>query len=736
MQTRSFVLNNQLLASDNFASGSLAAGWGTWPTLAQCAITGTPPFYAEPVAAGATSYGQLWTGLTWPADQISEITIQTAGAGTNTYSLGVRYTASNNGYQAIFNTGSNILQVYKVVSGALTQLGSNTGISATSSGDVISFSAIGAVIAFYKNGKRIFYIGDTTFPSGGSPGFFLGANTAVANAQVSSWRGYSGVQQDGIWQKQGCVFAPTAGEVALGGSLGTGVTPLQGVIFDSNPQILTQFSKVYKCWFTSGATGLVGVGYAESPDGITWTRYSSNPVIPLYVNGAVFKSGGTYYHWGQSSSQIGNGSPFMHTSLDGINWTAAVATDLSGISACYYNLSVVDFIAGTFYVLFGALNGVGGAANTYAASSTNGINWTVLNSGNPVISNFFMGGTSVKVGNTYYAWCNSNQPGQGNGNFDPLENVLYKSTDRVNWTFVRHSLHAWGAWESLNSNAAGVYAVSVLQVGNRVGMFYIGSPADNAAPQVYQGGLALAGINSTLAQIVAVNVNEDATVQVASDAFPGNSLSANWTIPPQSSAMSVSGGHASASTSAAACWAVRTGETYSGSQYSEITISTLGGISGTINCTPLVLASPTAKTFYQAEWTGPTGSTNSIPGIFKQIAGVQTLLGQIGNTVTPQPGDVIRLTVTLGGSDGFPVLTLSQNGFTILQVQDTTATPLTSGSPGMFINTNGSSVANAAISLWAGGNANVLPTFSASSAALWLMDQNTDIDIVKRRRGF
>ena len=61
------MANNTLLASDNFASGSLAAGWGTIPVFSgngMCQVVNAPPMVAE-AKTTAAGYGQMWTGLTW-----------------------------------------------------------------------------------------------------------------------------------------------------------------------------------------------------------------------------------------------------------------------------------------------------------------------------------------------------------------------------------------------------------------------------------------------------------------------------------------------------------------------------------------------------------------------------------------------------------------------------------------------------------------------------------------------
>lgn len=707
------MANNTLLASDNFASGSLAAGWSAWPNLAESAITAGSPFYAEPTAIN-TSCGQLWTALTWGNDQISEVTIQSLNTtGTNVLTLGVRYTSGNSGYQAAITHASGVatLIVQKITAGSATQLGSTVSGLTIASGDVWSLSALGAVIAVYQNGTRIFYIGDATFPSGGAPGFFQSATNAVVNSQVASWRGYNSVQQDGIWTKQGVIFAPTAAEVASGGNFGTGVTGMQGVIYDTNPQILAGPS-VYKGWFTN----LNGVNYAESADGISWTRYSSNPVISAYANGQVFKYNGIYYHWGQPAASIGSATAYMSTSADGIHWSAQTATNLptGGTYPNVYYLVIADVIAGIFYALFSALNGTGSAPNTYLATSADGITWAMQNSGNPVLANVFgMDCSVLKIGSTYYMYGTANQPGQGNPsapNFDPLETVLYSSTDLINWTLVHHSIHRSGLWESLNSTESGAYATSVLYMPtlNRVGMYYVGSPGDSTGPQVYQGGLALAPVGSTLAAIV--STNEDGTTQVAVDAFTSGvgPLSANWTTQATAGALKiVAGPFVEATTTAGSrCVGLYTGASFGVNQYSEITVHAMVGGRTAQFILPLVLGQVATHTYYYAQLTSPTGTiTGGVDfQIGKSVNNVGTVLSNPNatpNNLTVQVGDVIRLASTQG-SDGSIVLSVYQNGFLILQAQDYAAS-ITSGFPGIQIN-NTIALTDAQISLWAGGN--------------------------------
>ena len=123
---------------------------------------------------------------------------------------------------------------------------------------------------------------------------------------------------------------------------------------------------------------------------------------------------------------------------------------------------------------------------------------------------------------------------------------------------------------------------------------------------------------------------------------------------------------------------------------------------------PMVLASTTALTDYEGWIASPTATRDAAAAIYKRVAGTATQIGPTAS-VTPAVGDVWRLSV-FTGSDGFPVLSLFQNGYLVLQVQDSSSTPITSGNPGIAAYSS-LAIGDAQISLWAGGNANVTPNY-------------------------
>ncbi len=98
----------------------------------------------------------------------------------------------------------------------------------------------------------------------------------------------------------------------------------------TNPAVLFENNE-YKMWYLAAGNGIPWkVGYATSPDGVTWTRYQNNPItLPAvgfvgFVGGpTVLKLNGTYHMWYHSGSPPNwvNSDIYHVISTDGINWT-------------------------------------------------------------------------------------------------------------------------------------------------------------------------------------------------------------------------------------------------------------------------------------------------------------------------------------------------------------------------------------------------------------------------------
>lgn len=703
------MANNQLLASDNFASGSLAAGWSAVPGQSVCQVVVGPPNFTEANVVGTVA-GQIWTGLTWPNDQISEVTVTMTGSAvaTTLIQLHVRNQggASYSGYRAIIKD-SGAWEIDVVTAGTPTSLISGTGLT-IGANDVWCFSAFGSVFVLYQNFLRIGYIGDATY-TGGSPGYSQQATTSLSTNEVFSWRGYSAVQQDGVWQKQGCVMPANATELAASPS---GIAGLSGITFGP-AKFLS--GNVYGAYFGYGNN----TGYAESPDGKIWTRYSGNPVFAS-SDSIVFQNGGTWYAVAQATQ--GASIPHLFTSTDGLNFTDQGATNLPSTG---YPCGIADVISGKFYLLFGILNGTGGAPNGYLYSAPVGtpLVWTEENSGNPVLPNAFPGSVVRKltVGGvpTYFEWSTSNQPGQGNAtfpNFDPCEAIRWRSTDLLTWTYDSKSIHAAQMSDSLNNTNAGVAVNCVIDVGGKAYMYYQGSPGDSSGPPDYQPMLAIAPV--ALAQLV--TQPETAQQAVATDVFArgAGGLGANWTTPTGISDLKIaSSGVVEPSVLNTDCMALYTGASFGSAQFSSVTVLTLSA-SDYQYLAPVVLGQLGSESGYFLIWDTPIGTQSTDLRIVVKTSGTPTvLLGSFKATLTA--GDVLTLASFIG-SDGFVTLIAFQNEFQIMQTEDYSNT-YTSGLPGIYMYAY-DALTDVQISAWAGGNANVIPTYpSVGNGSLLLL---------------
>lgn len=705
------MANNLQLASDYFAGGALNPGWSAisgWSTGQ--VISGTPNV-TEPNVLG-TNAGQIWTGQSWPNDQISEVTLNHALSVTGcNVALVARFSnAAQSGYVAVAE-GNGSLQLFSGTNGTYTQIGATQSGLTWSAQDVLTFMVAGCCLSFYQNGILRYAYYDTTYTGGGYPGYYQIAVTSLANSQVSSWRGYSLIQQDGVWQKQGVVIPATSADLS-GATAGVGIQ-ICTVLYDSNPQILSG-SNVFKTWIVSDWSNdaTSSMYYAESLDGKSWTRRAS-AVLSDVTNGAVFKFGGTYYMYAQAAGSSGSGNQLVYTSSDGISWSAQSPTSVlaAGGSGAwdrsgFYNIcTIFGPIAGTYYGYY--IGGASGGFATGLATSTDLINWTKYAS-NPVIS---AGSTasvirnaSAQVGSTYYMWCTASLGSiLGGTTLDPFECVRYKSTNLTTWTLDSHSMHRQQMYESLNSVKGGLIPAAILNVGGRAYMWCDSSMGDASGPQIGQVSLAIAPVSIA----ALVTQPETATTQVASDNFSGT-LS-NWTIAPGGIALQISGGLLEATATASNCFEYYSAKSFAPNQYSEATIHTLLATGSYIYLVVRTQTTGSTLNGYFAQIPGPTGSSQVIFNIQRFVNGSGTVIGP-NFTSTPNVGDVFRLSVVTG-SDGFPVLSLYQNGFLIAQVIDYLA-KFAAGSPGILL-AAASAVTNVQISAWSGGNSNVIPNYGS-----------------------
>jgi predicted GH43/DUF377 family glycosyl hydrolase len=178
----------------------------------------------------------------------------------------------------------------------------------------------------------------------------------------------------------------------------------------------------YKMWYTSAG----GIGYAISPDGINWTKYSGNPIFiagtqsweagGVYL-GCVMPVTGGYKMWYSGWNTGGTHESIGYaTSTDGIFWQRDTLNNPvmeDGSSGTWDDVGVylpsVLLIDNYYYMWYG---GMGSIVQIGLATSPDGINWS-KHPANPVLKPSLPGhwddyyveeGRVIVMDDTLYMW--------------------------------------------------------------------------------------------------------------------------------------------------------------------------------------------------------------------------------------------------------------------------------------------------------------------------------------------
>jgi hypothetical protein len=203
----------------------------------------------------------------------------------------------------------------------------------------------------------------------------------------------------GVWKHRGTVLQSSL-------AIDNGNVFEPSIIYEGSPQVLTGYTNVFKMWFDSGwGAGAGVIGYAESPDGINWTRQTA-PLFTDHYRTSVMKNGSTYYLF---AANIAATQIDVYTSSNGVTWTlgaAAIITAAGGPTEIAIHNSSVYVESGTWYMLYDQQNAAG--FTTGLATATNPVGtWTKQGTVMSFLSGTgTLGGASpiAKVGSTYYVW--------------------------------------------------------------------------------------------------------------------------------------------------------------------------------------------------------------------------------------------------------------------------------------------------------------------------------------------
>ena len=243
--------------------------------------------------------------------------------------------------------------------------------------------------------------------------WYVGSSDNGGSARI----GYA-VSSDGIhWDKY--AHNPVL-EPGVSGAWDNGIVIWPDVIYDGN---------IYKMWYTAVKAGIFRLGYAISSDGIHWIKYVDNPILDLGPPGSwdakgvgdssVIYDGSKYEMWYVGSDGSNNMRIGYAISPDGIHWTKYSNNPVLDLGApgswdsemLLHHKVIFD---GVIYKIWYVGND-GTNWRIGFATSTDGIHWTKYQ-GNPVLIGTLESWDGANVawpnvifdGNIYKMWYQGN----------------------------------------------------------------------------------------------------------------------------------------------------------------------------------------------------------------------------------------------------------------------------------------------------------------------------------------
>ncbi len=679
----------------NRANGSLGPNWTDMSdgglAISSQVVVGTSSGYS----------GDIRTGETYSSDQSSQIAL-TSTQLTGGQWIGPAVRAQNGGqslYLGLYwwNNGNPELMLFKRTSGAWTQLGSTDASGPLAAGTQLTLSASGSSLTFAENGAVVISATDTTL-SGGAPGImtygtpqggtWVGVGSTGAASTYSVGGSLSGLSGTVVLEDNGAddlslsangsfTFAtPLAQNATYAVSVKTNPTGQSCTVVNGSGTVGT--ANVTTVAVTCGAqTGTVTDTFnrANGSLGPNWTDMSdgglaiSSQVVVGTSSGysGDIRTGETYSS--DQSSQIA----LTSTQLTGGQWIGPAVRAQNGGQSLYLGLywwnngnpelMLFKRTSGAWTQL-GSTDASGPlAAGTQLTLSASGSSLTFAENGAVVIS---ATDTTLSGGAPGIMTYGTPQGGTWVG---------VGSTGAASTYSVGGSLSGLSGTVVLEDNGADDLSLSAN------GSFTFATPlAQNATYAVSvktnPTGQSCTVVNGSgtvgTANVTTVAVTCGAQTGTVTDTFnrANGSLGPNWTD------MS-DGGLAISSqvvvgTSSGYSGDIRTGETYSSDQSSQIALTSTQ-LTGGQWIGPAVRAQNGGQSLYLGLYWWNNGNPELM--LFKRTSGAWTQLGSTDASGPLAAGT--QLTLSASGSS----LTFAENGAVVISATDTT---LSGGAPGIM----------------------------------------------------
>jgi predicted GH43/DUF377 family glycosyl hydrolase len=158
-------------------------------------------------------------------------------------------------------------------------------------------------------------------------------------------------------------------------------------------------STTYHMWYHGHDGTSFRIGYATSPDGVDWTKYSGNPVLDLGASGrwddrhvetpvVLMLDDTTFFMWYGGRRDATPVKIGLATSSDGVEWEKWSTNPVLNVGTGWENEGIfpeaVILIDDTLRMWYIGLNSTFDGRSGYATSSDGGVEWAKYE-GNPVL---------------------------------------------------------------------------------------------------------------------------------------------------------------------------------------------------------------------------------------------------------------------------------------------------------------------------------------------------------------